>query len=419
MSLINQMLKDLDARHEGDTRGRLHREVRALPEVKENRGLRLAIVALLILALSAAAWWGLEHFERLDQHAETGAGLATLPAAPTAAAPVPVAAEPGAITASVSTLSATASAPPAALAVAAPTVVASEAPALGNSPAVATSAAAEPAPSALDSALKLSPVLDKVPENEMSVPKPAPKSAPVTKPSSTPASIPKHQPSPPVAIAATAPAAPRVAAPLPLSKSAAPGGVDKTPVARTARERSELGYRQAVTLVNGSRIPEATDALLEVLRQDGGHVASRQLLARLLIEQRRNDEAMAILAEGLASQPGQIVWAMTLARLQVDRGDFAGAARSLQQSQPFASGNADYQGFAGHVQLRLGHPKESIEFYQAAVRIAPSEGRWWLGLGLALEADHRQPEAREALQRARASGTLNADLLSVVDQKLR
>jgi len=199
----------------------------------------------------------------------------------------------------------------------------------------------------------------------------------------------------------------------------AAGGVDKTPAARSVRERADVEYRRAVGLVNGGRIQEATDVLLDVLRQDGGHVSSRQLLARLLIEQRRSDEAMAILAEGLASLPGQLSWAMTLARLQVDRGDFVGAARTLQQSQPFAVGSADYQGFSGHVQHRLGHHKESIELYQAAVRIAPSEGRWWLGLGLALEADHRQPEAREAFQRARASGTLNADLLVVVDQKLR
>ena len=57
MSLINQMLKDLDARHDAGTRARLHREVRPLPAANDNRGLRLAIAVLTVLALLACAWW--------------------------------------------------------------------------------------------------------------------------------------------------------------------------------------------------------------------------------------------------------------------------------------------------------------------------------------------------------------------------
>jgi MSHA biogenesis protein MshN len=398
MSLINQMLKDLDARHEGDTRGRLHREVRALPETKENRGLRLAIIALLTLTFGAAAWWGFERF------AASSAGRALLSAEPLAAAPVP--AVPVEVPAAQvvpalapSAVSATSAEPPAA-------------PIPTEPPVAAMPVTTEVLPLdavALDAAsgLKLSALLDKLPSSEP----PATKAAPAAKSSSVSAASAKRELAPP---------APRgTPAPAPQGKPVVAGGVDKTPVARSVRERADGDYRRAVSLVNGGRVQEATDVLLDVLRQDGGHVASRQLLARLLIEQRRSDEAMAILAEGLSSLPGQLSWAMTLARLQVDRGDLAAAARTLQQSLPFAVGSADYQGFAGHVQHRLGRHKESIEFYQAAVRIAPSEGRWWLGLGLALEADHRSPEAREAFQRARASGTLNADLLAVVDQKLR
>ena len=174
-------------------------------------------------------------------------------------------------------------------------------------------------------------------------------------------------------------------------------------------------------MVNGARLAEATDVLLDVLRQDGGHSASRQLLARLLIDQRRFDEAYAILAEGLALQPAQTGWAMMLARLQVERGDLQAAARTLEGSQQHAAaaGGADYLGFAAHVQLRLGHAKTAADLYQAAARAAPAEGRWWLGFGLALEADQRAAEAREMFLRARASGTLNADLSALVDQKLR
>lgn len=371
MSLINQMLKDLDARHEAGARGRLHREVRALPKVKENNGLRLLVIGLLALVLAAGGWWAFERY-MADAGLPSSEAVTVLPAAtPVIPAPPPVAAE-------------------------------------------TTASPAEPAVVeniSLDamSGLKLSSLLDRVPETEPAV---AAKGRPTTAPSA-------QKKAASLAQGGEKPASSRAALAVSTNKDVAPGSVDKTPVAKTVRERSEAEYRKAVTLVNGARIQEATDLLLDVLRQDGGHVASRQLLARLLIEQRRHEEAMAILAEGLLAQPGQVAWAMTLARLQVDRGDLAGAARTLQVSQPFATGNADYQGFAGHVLYRQGRHKEAVDYYQAAVRMAPADGRWWLGLGLVLEADNRAAEAREAYLRARASASLNADLAAVVDQKLR
>lgn len=383
MSLINQMLKDLDARHEADSRGHLHREVRALPEKRDNKALRLAVVALLALTIGAAGWWSMERYlVSTVTRAVPPAVLVESPVAP--AVPAASVSSP-AVVANAEALSATQNVLP---------------------PAADSATRSESVSQDTESGLKLAATIDRLPTVETSGVAPS-------------ATVPAQQKAGSFARPAETVSLPKAAPYAAPPKAAAPGAIDKTPAAKTLRERSEADYRRAVGLVNGARTGEATDLLLDVLRQDGGHVASRQLLARLLIEQRRNDEAMAILAEGLAAQPGQVPWAMTLARLQVDRGDLAGAARTLQQSQPFASGNADYQGFAGHVQHRLGHEKESVDFYQAAVRLAPTEGRWWLGLGLSLEADHRAAEAREAFLRARASGSLNADLATVVDQKLR
>ncbi len=198
------------------------------------------------------------------------------------------------------------------------------------------------------------------------------------------------------------------------------GHIEKQPsIEKGGREASEQEYRRAVGMVSGGRLEEATDLLLDVLRQDGGHVAARQLLARLLIEQRRADEAYAILAEGVALKPAQTGWAMALARLQVEQGDLVGAGRTLQTSQPHALGNADYLGFAAHIQHRLGQQRAAAELYLSAARVAPGDGRWWFGLGLALEADQKPNDARDAFMRARATGSLPAELQPIVEQKLR
>lgn len=384
MSLINQMLKDLDARHAAELRVDLHREVRALPAAPSGRGGRLAVVAVVSLGLAGGGGW--LAYDRVD-----GATAAS-PAAPVAAVVPALAALPSAspvvtpAAGAVESSPAVAPLPPAAWAEGAPVTVAG-APEATTADAP-TSASAAPVPAASPSpalTLALAPTLASVPAT----------------------------PSPPARTIAAPQSAP---APVPTPTSAA---IAKTPPVKSIRERAEADFQRAVALVNGARTGEATDLLLDVLRQDGGHVPSRQLLTRLLIEQGRADEAMALLAEGLAAQPGQIQWAMSLARLQVDRGDLAGAARSLQNSRQFGAASADYQGFSGFVAHRLGRQPEAAEHYLAATRLSPSEGRWWLGLGLSLEAGQRSAEAREAFARARASGTLNADLLAIVDQKLR
>jgi len=237
--------------------------------------------------------------------------------------------------------------------------------------------------------------------------------------SAPPPPVQAQSPSQPQAPAAGVAALPPPVAEKPVPRSAASPVIEKTPAAGSPRDRAEADYRKAIGVLNQGRTQEAADLLQHALRIDAEHGAARQLLFKLLHEARRTDEAAQLLREGLQVQPAQIAWAMSLARLQVDRGDFNGAWHTLQASLPAAGNSADYQGFAAHVLQRLGSHKEAATRYETATRLAPGDGRWWLGLGLALESDGRPAEAREAFAHARASGTLSAELLAIVEQKLR
>ena len=210
--------------------------------------------------------------------------------------------------------------------------------------------------------------------------------------------------------------------PIPLEPSerpVKPPRIERSESVGTPHERAESGYRKAIAAVNQGRVSEAIDGLHVALQQDGLHSASRQLLIRLLLEAKRPDEAVKVLQEGLLAQPAQINWAMSLARMQVERGDLAGAWQTLDHSMPAAVRSADYQGFSAHVLHRLGRSREAVAYYQAATRLSPEDGRWWLGLGLVLEAEGHSGEARQAFLRARQSGTLRNELAALVEQKLR
>lgn len=227
------------------------------------------------------------------------------------------------------------------------------------------------------------------------------------------------------------PAAPVLGVPDPLppppassvkAETAVPAGpvkIEKSPLAPTARDKADAELRRAETALASGRSGEALDGLRAALKLDPGYVAVRQALLRQLLDARKFDEAMVVLQDGLENMPTQTGWAVSLARLQLEQGDLAGADRTLARSQGYAEANADYAGFQGHVKSRLGAQRQAIAHYQRATRLAPGEGRWWLGLGLAFEAEGRGPEARDALRRAIASGTLNHDLAAVAEQHLR
>jgi MSHA biogenesis protein MshN len=379
MSLINDMLRDLDRRQGGS--GALPNEVRPLPP--ESGRPRWPLLAVLAAAVLAVAGW--LHWAGWP----TSAPVADAPR--TATAPIPVAA-------------------PAARQTPAAALPAAE-------PVVKEQAVAPEAPAALDG-LRMDASLSRLPV--------APPAAPARK---TPAVATKEPtPSPPAvavktgapsaaSVGATRPAAPAPA--LSAESPAAAGGVEKRPRSETPRERAEQDYRKAYALLGQGRTSEALPLLRSTLAEDATHASARLALAGVLAQSGRQDEALALIEEGLQLEPTRSALALAAARLLAARGAYDRAGQVLSRAASSAQADAEFRAFHAAVLQRLTLHKEAVAEYQAALRLAPQAGVWWMGLGISLEADGRSAEAREAYQRARASGALSAELDRFVEQKLR
>jgi MSHA biogenesis protein MshN len=366
MSLINDVLRNLEAQRPDELAGHnLQREIRSLPPARLSRtGVRLLLGAGLLLAIGVAAW-------------QWSSGPSLLPPAEPVASPA---------VASV----AVSEAPPASL----------------------------PASAGLSQNLVLAQELLSLPLTEEGR-SPPPASPDTLKPALSLATVPApaaaSEALPPAVVP---PSAVAPAAPLPAPSPVAPK-IEKSPVLATPRDRAEAEWRRGEVALAGGRSEEGREALRAALRHDPAYLQVRQALLRNLLEARRIDEAIRVLQEGLELQPAQAGWAMSLARLQLEQGDVAAADATLARSQAYAENNADYAGFQGHLKTRLGSHRQAAAHYQRATLLAPRDGRWWLGLGLALESDGRLPESREALRRALASGNLPGELASVAEQHLR
>ena len=197
--------------------------------------------------------------------------------------------------------------------------------------------------------------------------------------------------------------------------SAANGTVEKHVIAPSAAQRAAAAYRQALDMGASGHSGSAIDRALEALQADPDHAGARQLAAVLMFEARRLDEAAALLRAGLARTPQQPRLAYLLARLQAETGDADGALALLPGGVALA---AEAHGLRAAILARQGRFKEALPAYEAALRQDPGNAAWWLGLGLALEANDQVDLARQALRRARALGTLGPDVQTYVEQKL-
>lgn len=181
-------------------------------------------------------------------------------------------------------------------------------------------------------------------------------------------------------------------------------------------QQAESAYRKALGALGDGQLRLAISGLEEALRFDPLHEAARQTLIGLLLENKRPDEAMQQLQQDLALNPRQPGLAMTLARLQVERG--GPALETLLRSLPYSLERADYQAFVAALMQRAQRHKEALGYYETALRLNPQNGLWWMGLGISLQAEQRLAEARNAYQRAKATTSLSPELQHFIDLQL-
>lgn len=185
-----------------------------------------------------------------------------------------------------------------------------------------------------------------------------------------------------------------------------PPAIRKDIVAASAEDEADERYRKAVALLQKGRENLARPLLEEALGLSPTHLAARQTLAALLSEAGQNPNAEAVLREGLAQVPDNAWFALSLARLQAARGDADGAAATLLGGVEGRGVDAEYRATLAALLMRLDRHAEAARHYSRALELQPDQGTWWMGLGLALEAQGQIGGAQSAFRRALATGGL-------------
>lgn len=184
------------------------------------------------------------------------------------------------------------------------------------------------------------------------------------------------------------------------------------------QQRAETEFRQATIYQQQGRANEAILSLQNALKLDSLHTPARQLLISLLLENKRHEDAIRELKQGLVIEPSQLNFSMILARLLVERAKLNEAIDTLQRNQNLAQDRPDYLAFLAALQQKIGRHQDAVQLYRQALKKHPHNGVWWMGLGISLQAEGKASEAIEAYQQAKQQSGLSAELQAFVEQKI-
>jgi MSHA biogenesis protein MshN len=392
MSVINKMLRDLDARQASvpglsrdagtrvlrDTAGKLTYRT-AAPAWNFARVLRWFAGLLMLAVASAAAWYFTQGNGANGNNPQHVAAVVPVPAP----APAAVASEPiVAATASVQVASVPAATPAPIPVVTVPPQVAPPKP----------QPQAQVQPKVQPQAKVLTPV-----QTAAAMPKPAlaplsveaNKAATVTKPVvAAPDSRAPNQT--PVAAATLG-----RATITPVSKAQPPQSPPNAPTQAPRQTAAEETLSQAQGLwVKGSR-----EAAVDLMRE-----------AVAVAERAHHAGTLAGGTTALASLVRE------LARMELAQGRVSQVLGLLTRLEPDLSEQADLWAVRGNAAQRLGRHQESVDSYFKALALRSDEPRWMLGAAVSLAALGRLEAAAEQAEKARTTGTVSPEILAYLRQ---
>ncbi len=183
-------------------------------------------------------------------------------------------------------------------------------------------------------------------------------------------------------------------------------------------DRADMAFREASALLQRREAGAAETRLRQALRLDPRHVRARELLAGVLIKTSRSREALGVLESGIRQVPGHAVFPKLYARILADQGDVTRAVTVMEQGRPEIGRDPAYHAMLAALYQRIGRHSDAAHVYRKVLDLFPDQSVWWMGLGISLEAGGDVEEALAAYRRARLGEPLSPKLRRFVDGRI-
>lgn len=196
------------------------------------------------------------------------------------------------------------------------------------------------------------------------------------------------------------------------------GGMQKREVPLSSEQRAERAYQEGYDAITAHRYRKAETALSSALALVPGHIQAREMLVGVFISQGRWIEASEVLREGMAVAPQHHTFRKLYARSLMQMKREPQAIEVLSSNMPAAAQDPEHYAILAALFQRQANHTAAARTYAQILKVNPQMGIWWVGMGISLEALGQQAQAIEAYQQARKTGSLNGDVARYTDNRL-
>ncbi len=185
-----------------------------------------------------------------------------------------------------------------------------------------------------------------------------------------------------------------------------------TPQGKSAHE---LGIQQ----LKENKLLAAESSFTQELLRNPEHVEARLQLFALLVQRSRLDQAEQVVREGLALDGKEYRLRKAYARLLVERQQGQSAIDLLvQRPLPTVAEDLEYFALLAGLLQDRGDYRQASGIYQQLLQVRPQQAIWWMGLGVSLEQSGDRKGAFEAYRQAQRLPGLRSDLQQFVSNRI-
>ncbi len=169
-------------------------------------------------------------------------------------------------------------------------------------------------------------------------------------------------------------------------------------------------YQEALQLSTQGHSHEAIAILTDILARDPEYAPARESLASLFIAQGSPIKAQQVIKVGLQQRPFYPAYVELKAKMLVNEGKIKQALYLLQLAPPALTTDPMYHAFIAALYQREGQPAFAEKLYEQLLSLQPNNATWWMGLGVALESMGKSTLAIEAYLKASNNDHLSPEL---------
>ena len=200
--------------------------------------------------------------------------------------------------------------------------------------------------------------------------------------------------------------------------SAAPMKLKKTHRPLNSKQLAEIAYKKGYKFLQQGRMHQGKESLRKALSLYIPHIKAREMLAGIYIKSGRYINAAELLSEGVKVVPEYPLFAQLYARVLLEQNNPQLAIKILERGSARIKVEPDYYALLAATYQRVNNHEKAVDIYLQLVKVRPSVGVWWLGLGISLEKSGKNKEAHEAYQRAQKTGNLKAGLVKFTNNRV-